>query len=279
MSKSSAFYFLVSSLQNLTTSGPCTLLCPRRGDGGLNYQCGSCRRWGADPQAWWPWSWVASTCSSLERGLGSQQETGLGHGGESTRYEPLDQKRIPTRAESSKTKYLLGRKRVRVDRHTCRLRRIESRWIVLSWQFELLLWGISSGFPLTNHFGLPGSPSLFAVSQDPPRCAHTSLSQNGFYRKGIWVGNIPWANSPLASKESFLCMCGQGGLLTLRIRNKWSGQGPVSSLNCSPILILEFHPTGNESLMPLRRGGGGGRHGARVSGPQPQLVSTALQAP
>ena len=43
----------------------------------------------------------------------------------------------------------------------------------------------------TNHFGLPCSQSIFGISQDPPKCAQASLSQNGFYRKGIWVGNIP----------------------------------------------------------------------------------------
>ena len=29
------------------------------------------------------------------------------------------------------------------------------------WQFELLLWGISSAFPLANHFDLPYSQSIF----------------------------------------------------------------------------------------------------------------------
>ena len=40
-----------------------------------------------------------------------------------------------------------------------------------SWQFELLLWAISSGFPLANRFDLPGSESMFDISQDPPMCA------------------------------------------------------------------------------------------------------------
>ena len=47
-------------------------------------------------------------------------------------------------------------------------------------------------------------------------CVHASLSQDGFYLKGIWVGNIPWHHFPLASKEPFLCMCGWGDLLTSR---------------------------------------------------------------
>ena len=67
---------------------------------------------------------------------------------------------------------------VYVDRHRGELR--VSR-VVPSWQFELLSWGISSGFPLANHFDLPGSQSTFDVSQDPPMCLHASLSQDGFY--------------------------------------------------------------------------------------------------
>ena len=31
----------------------------------------------------------------------------------------------------------------------------------------------------------------------------------------------------------------------------WSGQGPVSSLNCSAILVLEFLSTGDESPIAL----------------------------
>ena len=42
--------------------------------------------------------------------------------------------------------------------------------------------------------------------------------------------NIPWHDSPLASKEPPLCMCGQGGFLTLETRNMWSVQAPASSL-------------------------------------------------
>ena len=35
------------------------------------------------------------------------------------------------------------------------------------WQFELLVWGVSPGFPLANHSDLPGSQSIFGRSQDP----------------------------------------------------------------------------------------------------------------
>ena len=64
--------------------------------------------------------------------------------------------------------------------------------------------------PFANRFYLPGSQSVFGISQDPPMCVHASLSQDN-----IWIGSIPWHHSPLATKDSFLCMCGQGGLLTL----------------------------------------------------------------
>ena len=40
--------------------------------------------------------------------------------------------------------------------------------------------GISSRFPLVNHLSLPGSESIFGLSQGPPMCACTSLSQDGF---------------------------------------------------------------------------------------------------
>ena len=75
-------------------------------------------------------------------------------------------------------------------------------------------WGLPStprpAHPFANHFYLPGSQSVFGISQDPPMCVHASLSQDN-----IWIGSIPCHHSPLATKDSFLCMCGQGGLLTL----------------------------------------------------------------
>ena len=63
----------------------------------------------------------------------------------------------------------------------------ESCWVAPSWQLESLLWGISSRFPLANRLNFPGSLSIFGISQDPPMCAHTSLSQDEFYWKGVWV--------------------------------------------------------------------------------------------
>ena len=57
-------------------------------------------------------------------------------------------------------------------------------------QVGLLLWGISSSFPLANYFDLPGSQSIFCLSQDPPLCGHAFLSQDGFYQRGLWVVSI-----------------------------------------------------------------------------------------
>ena len=99
------------------------------------------------------------------------------------------QKRIPTKMESGKTsKVFIKRKKntVHVDRPIGRLRERVSHWVTPLWQFEFLLWGISYGFPLDD-LDLPGSQSIFGISQDPPMWVHTSLSQDGFYRKGIWV--------------------------------------------------------------------------------------------
>ena len=62
---------------------------------------------------------MALACDDLERGLGSQPETGPGQGGESTRPVVSDkgpgpsalQKRISTKMESNETKYLLRAKK------------------------------------------------------------------------------------------------------------------------------------------------------------------------
>ena len=83
------------------------------------------------------------------------------------------EKEFPQRQKVVKeVQYLLRERKstVHVDRHTGGLRDRVTR----SWQFESLLWGISSVFPLTNHFDLPGSESIFGVSQDFPMCAHIS---------------------------------------------------------------------------------------------------------
>lgn len=52
-------------------------------------------------------------------------------------------------------------------------------------ELELLLCNISSVFPLASNFDLP--QSILGVSQDPPICAHASLSQDELYCKGLWI--------------------------------------------------------------------------------------------
>ena len=86
-----------------------------------------------------------------------------------------------------------------MDRHTGGLR----ERVAPSWQLESLLWCISPMFPLTNHFDLPGSESIFGVSQDFPMCVHTSLSQDGFYRRSLWVVDI----TPLLTSKEPFCAC------------------------------------------------------------------------
>ena len=97
------------------------------------------------------------------------------------------------------------------------------------------------------------------------------LAKMGFYCKGIWVEH-PLTSLPLGLQGAFLHMCGRGGLLTPRMRNMWSEQGPASSLNCPAILVLEFWSIENESPIVLPREGGkhlppaSHRIGSRVTG-------------
>ena len=56
---------------------------------------------------------------------------------------------------------------------------------------------------------------------------------------------------PFDLRGALLCMCGWEGLLTSRMRNMWSSQGPATSLNCPALLILEFQFTGSGCLISL----------------------------
>ena len=75
-------------------------------------------------------------------------------------------KRIPTKTGSGETsKVFIKRKRAQ-----CVWLGPQANSELLSralGQFELLLWGISSGFPLDD-LDLHGSQSIFGISQDPP---------------------------------------------------------------------------------------------------------------
>ena len=79
-----------------------------------------------------------------------------------------------------------------------------------------------------------------------------SGSSHGFYRKGLWVEH-PLTSLPFDLQGAFLCVCGHRGLLSSRMRNMCSAQGPAFSLNCPASLVLEFQSTGNESPITLLR--------------------------
>ena len=100
------------------------------------------------------------------------------------------QKSIPTKMENSEpNKVCIKREKgtIHVDRHRGRLRGRVPELHPHGFPFKSLTQGIFSGYPLANHSDLPGSQSIFGLSQDPSMCEYTSLSQDKFYCKGIWV--------------------------------------------------------------------------------------------
>lgn len=143
-------------------------------------------------------------------------------------------------------KYLLRGKKVRkilVDSHTGGLQ--ECCWVESSWQFELHLCGISSGFPLANHSGcLVHSPYLVYHRILP--CVHMhllakmDLIERHMGRTALDI--LLWPS------RNLFCTYVVGAISWLRKgkRNMWrSGQGPASSLIV--LLILEFPVHGGKS--------------------------------
>ena len=65
------------------------------------------------------------------------------------------------------------------------------------------------------------------------------------------MGGLALASHTFDLQAAFLHRYGWGGFLTSRMRNVWSGQGPVSSLIRPAVLILEFWSLGNESPITL----------------------------
>jgi len=117
------------------------------------------------------------------------------------------QKRISTKTKSSEaSKVFIKRKRVQYVRVGTPGNSEGESLVTPSWQFELLLWGISFRFPLVSQFDLPGSQSIFGVPQDPSKCVDTSLSQDRFHQKGVWVEH-PLTLLPLWPARSLLCIC------------------------------------------------------------------------
>ena len=108
-----------------------------------------------------------------------------------------------------------------------------------SWQFESLLRGISSRFPLANHRDLPGSKSVFGISQDLPMCARASLSQDGFYHRALWVDLTSLSVTPLLTSKETFCACvvrevswlQEWGICSL-LSSIWAGPSFLSQLSC-----------------------------------------------
>ena len=96
---------------------------------------------------------------------------------------------------------------------------------------------------------LPGSESVFGISQGPPVCARASLNQDGFQRRGLWVSwhHLLWGDalSLFDFQGDFLCLCSQRGLLNFG--NMWSSisylgraQSPASFCFYGISAVMEF---------------------------------------
>ena len=128
----------------------------------------------------------------------------------------------------------------------------ESHWVAPLWQFELPLWGISSGFPWASHFDLAGSQPLFGLSQDPR--VHTRLlAKMDSAAKGLWGGQgTPWHHSSLTFKEPF-CASVVREVSRLQEREiRALGRAQLSPLTALLFLSWSFSPHGmNESPVSL----------------------------
>lgn len=72
----------------------------------------------------------------------------------------------------------------------------------------------------------------YVVYQDSLRWVHTSLSQGGFYWRGV-MGRASLGIAPcFCLQGAFLRMCGWGGLLTSRVRNGLNRAQPP------PLIVL-----------------------------------------
>ena len=124
----------------------------------------------------------------------------------------------------------------------------ESHWAAPLWQFGLLLWDISSRFPLADHADLPGSQPVFGISRIFPCVCTHFLAKMDLTEKACGEGTS-LDMTPLQGAFSVHMWSKRSP--DFEKRNMWSGQGPPSSLNCPAILILEFRSTGNESQIVL----------------------------
>ena len=79
---------------------------------------------------------------------------------------------------------------------------------------------------------------MFGLPQDPSLCVHASLSQDGFFRGGLWVAWHHVTSLPFDLQGAFLCLHSQGSLLTLRMRNMWSLIFYLDRAQLSPTIVL-----------------------------------------
>ncbi|KAM9052086.1 uncharacterized protein AAG666_001621 isoform 1-T9 [Megaptera novaeangliae] len=94
-------------------------------------------------------------------------------------------------------------------------------------------------FPLANHLALPGSESIFGISQDPPMCVCASLSQDGFQRRDLWLD----INKQLAA----VCRVASRHKQKDRGAPHWSN--PVGSRSEEH---SDYQPVGTTALIPAK---------------------------
>ena len=130
--------------------------------------------------------------------------------------------------------------------------------IAPSWQFEPLIWGISSGFPLANHLALPCSlVRIWFILGSSYVCTHLECTLSCILEKRPMGRLTSLAMRcrllPFDLRGTFLSMCNQEGLLDLE-----NQKDVVSYLGRAPLLllfILEYLSTGDKlqllSLGPI----------------------------
>ena len=107
---------------------------------------------------------------------------------------------------------------------------------------------------MADHLDLPGSESVFGLSQDPPTCVCIFQPRWDPAKRTV---NSPSITPLLTSKK----LSSWEGVLDFEtekcvVFSPLSGQGSASSLNYPVIDILEFLSTGNEvKLLTLGVGG------------------------
>lgn len=110
-------------------------------------------------------------------------------------------------------------------------------------------WGVSSRFPGLSFWLCLAQEYLSDMSQGPPVCAHTSLSQGGFHQRGLSSASV--SITPLGLRGALLCLCSWGGFLTVRMRSMWAIIFCLGRLLSQPgpaIAVSQFQSTGNQLL-------------------------------